>query len=139
MEQAFRTHNVEIYIIAVEKELASTYTNMDLEGNLDKKYTANLRFSPQPLRPKERDGWPASPQENFERLADAGTPVDRGITKCRNCDGKKKPECAYSKMADIFIELGHMARDCKEEKREVEYTVVKCYNCDEVGHRVRDW
>lgn len=35
-------------------------------------------------------------------------------------------------------EMGHIAKSCPEELGEIERTVVKCVNCDEVGHRVRD-
>jgi hypothetical protein len=81
MEGAFRTQDFKVYLIAIEKELAMTYTNMDLQGNLDKKYTVTWRLSDKPSRPKENDFWPASPEENLERLADAGVPVDRGVPK----------------------------------------------------------
>lgn len=38
-----------------------------------------------------------------------------------------------------FAELGHVARACPEEASEVTDRVqVKCVNCDEIGHRVRD-
>jgi hypothetical protein len=122
LEQAFRSQNMDVYIIGLERELALTYSNMDLQGNLDKKYTVTFRNSPGPKRPKERDGWPASAEENFERLADAGIPVDRGVPKCSNCE-----------------ELGHIAKSCPAEKREpTDKVEVKCYNCDELGHRVRD-
>ena len=100
MEKSFRDHNMPIWIIALEKELSSTYSNMDLTGALGKKYTANLRFSPQPLRPKEKDGWPESQEENLARLADCGRPVDRGIMKCRNCDGKKSLHVLNSKITN---------------------------------------
>jgi hypothetical protein len=85
LETAFRGQGIGIYLIAYEKELAATYTNMDFQGNLDKKHTVTWRFSDKPARPREADIWPSSPQENMERLADAGEAVDRGLTKCTNC------------------------------------------------------
>lgn len=122
LEMAFRLQKMGIYLIALEKELSITYTNMDLQGNLDKKYTVTWRFSDKPMRPKERDIWPSTLEENLERLTDAGTPVDRGIPKCNNCD-----------------QLGHTFKACPEEKVEnADRVVIQCYNCDEVGHRVRD-
>jgi hypothetical protein len=122
LEGAFRKQNLNIYIIALERELAVTYTNMDLQGNLDKKYTVSFRNSSKPKRPKENEDWPATPEENLERLADAGEPVDRGIPKCSNCN-----------------QLGHIFKSCPEEKQEqMDRVEVKCYNCDQVGHRVRD-
>ncbi|RFU31862.1 hypothetical protein B7463_g4488, partial [Scytalidium lignicola] len=121
LEKAFRYSDIGIYLIALEKELAATYTNMDFQGNLDRKYTVSWRLSNKPKRPKERDGWP-TPEENLERLDDAGEAVDRGMPKCGNCDA-----------------LGHTAKFCKEEKVEnSDRPAVKCYNCSEVGHRVRD-
>jgi hypothetical protein len=92
---------------------------MDLQGNLGKKYTVTWRLSDKPLRPKEKDSWPTTPEENLERLEDAGVPVDRGIPKCSNCD-----------------ELGHIFKHCPQEKQEnADKAVVKCYNCDQIGHR----
>ena len=122
LESAFRVQEVPVHVIALERELALTYTNMDLQGNLDKKYTVSYRLSDKPKRPKEKEGWPETPEENLERLKDAGEPVDRGIPKCGNCE-----------------QLGHTSRSCPEEKQEpTDRATVKCFNCDEVGHRVRD-
>lgn len=122
LEKAFRTQELNLYLIAMEKELATTYTNMDLQGSLDKKYSVSYRKSPKHARPKEKELWPATPEENLERLLNAGEPVDRGIPKCSNCE-----------------QLGHISKSCPEDKQEnLDRAVVKCYNCDEVGHRVRD-
>ena len=119
IEHAFRTQDIKVYLIAIEKELNVTYTNMDLQGNLERKYTVTWRLSDKPLRPKEKDLWPPTPEENFERLANAGKAVDRGIIKCSNCD-----------------ELGHGFKSCPQEKMEnADKAVVKCYNCEEIGHR----
>lgn len=85
LESAFRNQNLNVYIIATERELTVTYTNMDLQGNLGKKYTISYRSSDKPKRPKEAEGWPESPEENMERLKDAGEPVDCGVPKCSNC------------------------------------------------------
>jgi hypothetical protein len=115
LESAFRTQGLGVYIIALERELAPTYTNMDLQGNLDKKYTISYRLSPKPKRPKEAECWPESPEDNLERLQDAGEPVDRGVPLCGNCS-----------------ELGHTSKSCPEEKQEpTDQVSVKCYNCKE--------
>jgi hypothetical protein len=122
LEKAFRNQNINVYLIAIEKELALTYTNMDIQGNMDKKYSVSWRLSPNHQRPKEKDLWPATPEENLARLADAGEPIDRGLPKCNNCD-----------------KLGHTSKGCPEEKQEViGRAQVKCFNCEEIGHRVRD-
>src|SRR4051794_39640907 len=55
LESAFRTHNFTVYLIGIEKELAPTYTNMDLQGNLGKKYSVSFRFSDKHQRPKEKE------------------------------------------------------------------------------------
>lgn len=34
--------------------------------------------------------------------------------------------------------MGHVAARCKEEKVEHETVKIKCANCGEIGHRVRD-
>lgn len=121
LEEAFRGQGVGIYLIGIEKELNATYTNMDLQGNLGKKYAISWRWDSKPRAPKEMDIWPASPEENLERLADAGQPTDCKMPKCSNCDA-----------------LGHTKKSCPEEVMESDRAQVKCYNCDEVGHRVRD-
>lgn len=86
LEKAFREQSFTIFMIATEKELAVTYTNMDLQGNLDKQYSVSYRLSPNPQRPKEKDAWPATPEENLTHLENAGEPVDRGVPKCGNCE-----------------------------------------------------
>ncbi|GKT60698.1 zinc knuckle transcription factor [Colletotrichum tofieldiae] len=121
LEKAFRSQEMDIYLIATERVLAPTHTNMDLQGNLEKKYTVQYRFSAQPDRQREKAGWPSSPEENMSRLADAGEPVSRLMQKCTNCS-----------------ELGHVAKSCPQEAMEKVRVTITCYNCGEEGHRVRD-
>ncbi|KAK9782371.1 hypothetical protein SCAR479_00714 [Seiridium cardinale] len=122
LENAFRQQDIGVYIIAVEKpQLLGALTNMDLQGNLGKKYTITYRFDPKPARERERQFFPENTEDNLERLKDAGEPVNSGKLKCNNCD-----------------EYGHVARDCPSDKVEKEQVVVKCFNCGEEGHRVRD-
>jgi hypothetical protein len=85
LEEAFRSLGVPIYLIAIEKELNATYTNMDLQGHLGKTYSISWRWSDKPRAPKEMDTWPATPEENLERLADAGQPTDCKMPLCSNC------------------------------------------------------
>ncbi|KXH63518.1 zinc knuckle [Colletotrichum nymphaeae SA-01] len=121
LENAFRAQEMNIYLIATERVLAPTHTNMDLQGNLDKKYTVQYRFSAQPDRQREKANWPASPEENLARLEDAGEPVSRLMQKCNNCN-----------------ELGHNSKDCPQDPMEKARVTIACYNCGEEGHRVRD-
>ncbi|RDW62719.1 hypothetical protein BP5796_11021 [Coleophoma crateriformis] len=121
LEKAFRGQNMGVFLIALQREIADVYTNMDLQGNLDKKYTVTWRSSSKPRRPKEHDGWPTL-EENLVRLEDAGEPVERGIPKCTNCDN-----------------LGHTFKACPEEKQEnADKAILSCVNCSEPGHRSRD-
>ena len=122
LESGFRANGLEIHLIAIEKQLVPTLTNMDLQGNLMRKYTVTYRFSDKPPRERDIPLWPASMEENIERLKNAGEVVPLGIPKCSNCN-----------------EVGHTSKRCPQEKTEKEGRVeVKCYNCDAVGHRVRD-
>lgn len=117
LEGAFRSQGFSVYLIGLEKELAPTYTNMDLQGNLGKKYSISFRFSDKHQRPKEKDFWPASPEENLARLVDAGEPIDCGKPKCSNCN-----------------ELGHTKKNCPEEVTEnADKAQVKCFNCEAIG------
>jgi hypothetical protein len=123
LEQAFRSQDMKLWLIALEKDgLAATLTNMDLQGNLEKKYTVTYRFQWNPPRPRDREHWPKTEDENIERLSNAGEVVPRGLPKCNNCD-----------------ELGHLRKNCPQERIEKDVTgVLKCFNCDGEGHRVRD-
>lgn len=123
LEKALRSQGYGLYLIPLVKaSLSITLCNMDLQGNLGKKYTVNYRFSDKPRRETEKEGWPKDHAEVLARLADAGDVVPLGQPKCTNCN-----------------KLGHISKNCDEEKMEpTERAVVKCYNCDEEGHRVRD-
>ena len=122
LEIAFRSQGIELYLIALENQsMMRSLTNMDLQGNLDKTYKVTYRFSANPARPREREQWPKDEKENMARLEDAGEPVSRGLSKCSNCS-----------------ELGHISKNCPQEKIEKERVVITCFNCGEAGHRVRD-
>ncbi|KAF7914885.1 hypothetical protein BELL_0029g00140 [Botrytis elliptica] len=161
LENAFRTQNIPIYLIAMEKELNQTYTNMDLQGNLDRKFSVSWRKSSKHSRPKEKESWPATPEENLERLANAGEPVDRGIPLCSRCNelGHTVKHCTEERVEGERVQVhGHRVRDCpipREDKfacrnckksghsskecpepRSAEG--VECKNCNEIGHFSRD-
>ncbi|KAI0394107.1 hypothetical protein F5Y17DRAFT_274732 [Xylariaceae sp. FL0594] len=122
LEKGLRNCDIGLFLIAMEApNMVSTLTLMDLQGNLGKKYKVYYRFESKPLRPAERPFWPNDDEENLARLPDAGEPVDSGLSKCSNCNG-----------------LGHIAKNCPEEKREVDRVTITCFNCGQLGHRTRD-
>ncbi|KZF18945.1 hypothetical protein L228DRAFT_264072 [Xylona heveae TC161] len=121
IEQAFRDHHFATYLIAREKSINDSQTIMDLQGKLGCKYEVGLYLSPKVRRKAAAEGWPPTPEENKERLLDAGIVVDRLVPICDRCR-----------------EAGHVSKFCKEEKPASERPIVKCANCHEEGHRVRD-
>ena len=60
-------------------------TIVDLQGGIDKSYQVTFQMSAKPRRRSDRAGWPKSPEENLERLKDAGFPEERHVPRCRNC------------------------------------------------------
>lgn len=122
LQESLIHQNINLWLIANERTLVSVFTNMDLQGNMGKKYTVSYRFSDKPERPREIDGWPKSQEEILARLDDAGDVVDSGIPKCRNCE-----------------EMGHTTKTCTQERVERDdKPKLSCYNCMEEGHRMRD-
>ena len=45
-----------------------------------------------------------------------------------------------NRQTNCCIEMGHIAKSCPAEEalEDVEKTVMKCKNCDQLGHRVRN-
>ncbi|GFF62378.1 DNA-binding protein HEXBP [Aspergillus lentulus] len=121
IEKKMREENFNIYLIAMEKPVGDSISLINLQGKLNCKYVVAFYFSPKPQRANLKERWPADPEENLERLEDAGFPYDRQVPKCNNCG-----------------EMGHTARGCKEERALVERVEVKCVNCNASGHRARD-
>lgn len=122
IQQGLIDDKTDLWLIALERELLPTFTNMDIQGHMGKKFTVSYRFSQNPQRPREKDGWPESVDEILNRLDDAGEPVNNGKSICHNCK-----------------EVGHVAKNCPEEKNEnADGPRVTCRNCNETGHRVRD-
>ncbi|KAL7622928.1 hypothetical protein AAE478_006607 [Parahypoxylon ruwenzoriense] len=122
LEKAFRAKGVGVFLIAIEKtHQIAVFTNMDLQGNLGKKYTVTYRYDEKPARPRDVPQWPASKEDNLERLKDAGETVDGGLPKCSNCG-----------------EMGHVSKRCPQEKVERQRVAIVCFNCQQPGHRNRD-
>jgi hypothetical protein len=86
LEKECRARKLVVYLIAMEKEHGDTYTVVNMQGEIEKKYCVFYFTSDKPQRPTMKERWPESAEENMERLADAGIAVDRGIPKCNNCE-----------------------------------------------------
>jgi hypothetical protein len=61
-------------------------TIVDFQGHIDRKYVVGIFFSPNARNRKAAERWPQSPEENLERLKNAGFVMDRMVPKCSNCD-----------------------------------------------------
>jgi hypothetical protein len=69
-----------------ERELSDTHTIVSLGGKIDQKYVLVFSWTFKPRRTfQAKEGWPANPEENLERLKSCGFVSDRGIPKCDNC------------------------------------------------------
>ena len=84
---AFRDQDFRTHLFAIEKELPSTMTFVNLQGELDKKYQVTFCLSARPKRAKSSSAWPSNLEENLDRLKDAGLPLERGIPLCTRCKG----------------------------------------------------
>ena len=84
LEKEFRHRGFGVYLIALEKETGDTLTNVDLQGQIQKKYSVGYFLSDQAQRPSLKERWPTSAEQNLKRLEDAGVPMDRGVPKCNN-------------------------------------------------------
>ncbi|KAJ5125480.1 Zinc knuckle CX2CX4HX4C [Penicillium atrosanguineum] len=124
LEIAKRMHEekFKVYLIGLENpNQADNMTLIDLQGQLDRQYLVGLFRSQKLCRKALKGRWPENQDENMDRLGNAGLPYDRLVVKCRNCE-----------------ELGHIAKHCPEEAREVSKVEIICLNCNNMGHRVRD-
>jgi hypothetical protein len=84
LEIEFRDRGFKVYLIAMEKEIESTQTIVNLQGKIGCKYAVFYFLSDKPQRPNMKERWPKSAEENLERLEDAGVPMDSGVVKCNN-------------------------------------------------------
>lgn len=122
LQEAMIDHDIHLYLIATERTLLNVFTNMDLQGNMGKKYSISYRFSEAPERPREAEFFPKDRNELLARLDDAGEVVNSGRSVCHNCG-----------------ELGHISKNCTEARADKpEQPKILCSNCSEEGHRLRD-
>lgn len=85
LQEGILDSGLSLFLIAKERPLLPTYTNMDLQGNLNKKYSISYRFSDKPQRPIEAEGWPETREDLLSRLNDAGIVVDSPVPYCTKC------------------------------------------------------
>ncbi|UNI20711.1 hypothetical protein JDV02_006776 [Purpureocillium takamizusanense] len=122
LQEDLLNKGVNLFLIGTERSLVTVFTNMDLQGNMGKKYSISYRFTDKPDRPREAESFPKSHEELLARLDDAGEIVNSGRSKCHNCG-----------------ELGHVAKFCTQERTErPDQPKISCSNCNEEGHRLRD-
>lgn len=84
LEKEFRARGYNVYLIAMNKEIQSTQTIVNLQGKIGCKFAVFYFLSDKPQRPNMKERWPKSAEENIDRLEDAGIPMDSGIVKCNN-------------------------------------------------------
>ncbi|OJD34609.1 zinc knuckle transcription factor [Diplodia corticola] len=122
LERTLRDYKMNVFLIALEKEISDVMTIVSPEGKIDCKYVLGYYFSDKPRRKNAVEGWPTDPEDNLKRLEDAGFVEDRRVPKCANCG-----------------ELGHIRKNCDQEREEpAGRPEVKCMVCQELGHRARD-
>ncbi|KAK8190551.1 uncharacterized protein BKA78DRAFT_317611, partial [Phyllosticta capitalensis] len=98
LDQAMRDDNMNVHIVAIDKKekAGDVFTIVDFNGKTGCTYGLSFNFSYKPKRKMAMSGWPKTPEENRERLADAGFVLDRFVTKCLNCGGKSPLSSAHS-------------------------------------------
>ena len=89
-----------------------TLTNVNLQGKVGCKYTVGFYFSPRPKRSKFAEGWPSNPDENLERLADAGRPMEVLLPLCRRCNGAHRCR-AHDKRHNTFWSPADLLSLCR--------------------------
>ena len=85
----FQAWDTDQALLSQEPEIPKPFTLINFQGKLDCKYKASYHFSPHPRGKNDERGWPASAEENMERLEDAGFVHDRLVPYCSKCDGSE--------------------------------------------------
>lgn len=97
IEQGLRDNKHTVHLIALEREIPETMTIVDLKGRTGRKYVVGFYLGDKPRRAKASGAWPKSPEENLERLKDAGLIMDAHKLKCGRCNRESSP---YSVMVE---------------------------------------
>lgn len=63
-------------------------TSVNLQGKNGCEFVIGYYYSLKPKRAKYADGFPSTPEENMERLKDAGTTMQSLLPYCYNCQGE---------------------------------------------------
>ncbi|KAK8432509.1 putative zinc knuckle transcription factor [Phyllosticta citricarpa] len=123
IDKQMREDGMNVHIVAVDKKekAGDVFTIVDFAGKTGCTYALSFNYSYKPKRKNVMEAWPKTPEENRERLSDAGFVVDRFVMKCTQCG-----------------EIGHSRKFCKQEREEIDRPEVKCLVCQETGHRARD-
>lgn len=87
IEKTLRDEKMNVYLIALKKEVSNAYTIVSPNGKIDCEYVLGYYFSDKPKRKIALEGWPDDPEDNLKRLEDTGFVDDRRISKCGNCGG----------------------------------------------------
>jgi hypothetical protein len=88
IEKSLRANNNNVHLIGLEKEIEDTQTIVDLQGRTGRKYVVGFYLGEKPRRAKATASWPKSPEENLERLKDAGLVMNAHKIKCDRCNGE---------------------------------------------------
>src|SRR5271170_785961 len=118
LEKEFRKRNFTIYLIALEKDHGDTITNVNMQGEVERKYTISYHLSEKPQRPAMKKRWPKTPNENLERLADAGILIDRGVEKCNNVSDWCPPQFSTN-LSSATNSATHLASVLRSRRRSI--------------------
>ncbi|KAF0454554.1 putative zinc knuckle transcription factor CnjB [Gigaspora margarita] len=120
IEKKLRMEGCNGRIIALKREgIPLTTCLIDLQGNTNKKYLAQLITSPDRL--SRASGKASSEEENFQWLADAGFLAHDPTPVCFNCKHK-----------------GHKTNECPEPKHENERNIpLACQHCGATDHMTK--
>jgi hypothetical protein len=87
-----------------KREIPVNMTIVNMAGKIDQKYALSFMLSAEPHRKKWTEGWPENPEQNLERLAEAGFVMDRLVPLCDNCGGGFYPP-------SLFVEFDLLTND----------------------------